>query len=310
MNINTKVIQKIVVVLAAYDGLDYIDTQIDSILRQTGVDVTLFISVDLSSDGTHAWCLAFAESHPNVQVLPYGEHFGGAARNFFRLIRDVDFSSFDYVAFADQDDLWLSEKLDRAVAKILEANAHAYSSNVMAFWPNDAKRLIQKAQPQRAWDYLFEAAGPGCTYVMKKKLACAIQELVRSRWDEVQEVGLHDWFSYAFARAKGYRWLIDDFSGMLYRQHENNQVGVNAGWRAFVHRANKVLSGWGLAQSALISRLVGLNEDRFVVRWASGSRLGLLWLALNARQCRRRVRDQFIFAASCVLLSMTKRSRQ
>ena len=124
----------------------------------------------------------------------------------------------------------------------------------------------------------------------------------------MQEVVLHDWFSYAFARANGYRWVIDDFLGMSYRQHQKNLVGANSGWRAFIQRANKILSGWGLAQSALIARLVGLNDDPFVVRWANGNFLGLLFLAINARQCRRRFRDQFIFALSCVALSVTRRS--
>ena len=104
--------------------------------------------------------------------------------------------------------------------------------------------------------------------------------------------------------------MIDDYAGMLYRQHEANQVGVNAGWRAFVHRADKVVSGWGLAQSALIARLVGLNDDPFVVWWAAGSRLGLLYLAVHAGQCRRRVRDQFIFALSCLVLSVKMRRRR
>ena len=242
-------------------------------------------------------------------MLPHGRHFGGAAQNFFRLLHDVNLSEFDYVSFSDQDDIWLPNKLLRAHQMLSITNADAYSSNVLAFWPNGREILIEKSQPQVKWDFLFEAAGPGCTYVMKKELACAIQDLVRSRWDEVQEVGLHDWFSYAFARANGYRWVIDDFAGMLYRQHEKNQVGVNSGGRAFIQRADKVLSGWGLAQSALIARLVGLNDDPFVLRWAGGSRLGLLYLALHAWQCRRRVRDKFIFALSCLVLSVTRRSR-
>ncbi len=301
---------KIAVCLAAFNGSDWLPEQLDSILAQAGVAVTVFLSVDSSTDGTEGWVDARAQADSRIVVLPHGENFGGAARNFFRILRDVDLSKFDYVSFADQDDIWLPNKLLRAHAELLRTKAHAYSSNVTAFWPNGRQVLIKKSQRQVRWDFLFEAAGPGCTYVMRKELACAVQDLVRSHWDEVQEVGLHDWFSYAFARANGYQWLIDDFVGMLYRQHEQNQVGVNAGWRAFMHRADKVLSGWGLAQSALIARLVGLSDDPFVLRWAGGSRLGLLYLALHAGQCRRRVRDKFIFGLSCLVLSVTRRSRR
>ena len=245
-----------------------------------------------------------AKMDSRIVVLPHGEYFGGAAKNFFRLLRDTDFSEFDYISFADQDDIWLPHKLARAHEVLSKTGADAYSSNVTAFWPDGRTALIEKSQPQQRWDFLFEAAGPGCTYVMRKELACALQAVVKNRWAEVQQVGLHDWFAYAFARANGYRWVIDDYAGMLYRQHANNQVGVNKGWRAWRHRARKVLGGWGLAQSALIAELVGLGDDAFVKRWSGGGRASLVWLACHGGQCRRRGRDKLLFALSCLAMSV------
>jgi len=301
---------KFAIFLAAFNGIDWLADQLDSILAHGGITMTVFVSVDQSTDGTEQWFEERTQVDGRIVLLPHVERFGGAARNFFRIFRDVDLSDFDYVSFADQDDIWLTNKLVRAHEMLISTGVDGYSSNVTGFWPDGSKELIEKAQQQVRWDFLFEAAGPGCTYVMRKELACAIQDLVRSRWDEVQEVWAHDWFSYAFARANGYRWVIDDFAGMLYRQHEKNQLGVNSGWRAFVYRAEKILSSWWLAQSTLIARLVGLNDEPFVVRWASGSRLGMLYLALHAGQCRRRVRDKFIFGLLCLVLSVTRRSRR
>jgi len=298
------------VLLAAFNGKLWIEEQLDSVLKQENVSVTIFISVDLSSDQTLAWCRQTAEIHPNIQVLPSNERFGHAAANFLKMLSILDFSDFDYVALADQDDVWLPEKLARAHKLITFNQADGYSSNVIAFWADGYKRLIEKSQEQVRWDFLFEAAGPGCTYVIRQELACAFQTMLKSRWDDVQKVGLHDWFIYAFARSHGYRWIIDEQAGMLYRQHENNQVGANKGWRALRHRADKVLSGWGLAQSALIAELVGLGDDLFVKRWADGSRLGLLWLAAHAWQCRRRFRDKLLFALSCLLLFLLGKRAQ
>jgi rhamnosyltransferase len=297
-----------VVLLASFNGQDWIEEQIKSILYSTTEDIKIYISVDSSIDATEAIVDRLRNSFSNIEILQHGYKFGDAAKNFFRLLRDVNFSDADYICFSDQDDLWSKNKLMRAHEILSSTGADAYSSNVTAIWPDGRKMLIDKAQSQVRWDFLFEAAGPGCTYVIKNPLACAIQNLVRSRWDDVQEIGLHDWLAYAFARANGYKWVIDDVPGMLYRQHERNQIGVNVGWIAFHHRAKKVLSGWGLAQSALIARLVGLNDDPFVLRWADGSRWGLLYLALHAWQCRRRVRDKFIFSLSCLVLSVTRRS--
>jgi rhamnosyltransferase len=300
----------VAVLLGVYNGTKWLDEQMTTILEQSDVSVTVFVSVDCSTDGSEQWIDRMAATDVRVKVLPQGYSFGGAARNFFRLLRDVDFREFDYVSFADQDDIWLPKKLSQAHEMLVRTKSDGYSSNVLAFWADGPKTLIEKSQPQVKWDFLFEAAGPGCSYVMRKELACALQDVVISRWDEIQEVGLHDWFAYAFSRANGYRWVIDDVPRMLYRQHENNQVGVNIGWRAFFHRADKVLSGWGLAQSALIARLVGIKDYPFVLRWVGGSRLGLIYLALHAVQCRRRVRDKFIFGLSCLVLSVTRRSRR
>lgn len=294
----------VAVCLAAFNGMSWLPEQLSSILAQKGVDVTVYISVDRSSDNTEEWVDKAALGDSRIVVLPHCEKFGGAGPNFYRLLRDVDLTGFDYLSFADQDDIWPQEKLSRAHEMLLSTGSDAYSSNVLAFWPNGRKALIEKAQKQVQWDFLFEAAGPGCTYVMRKELAHAIQAVVKARWVDVQKVGLHDWFVYAYARANGYRWVIDDYAGMLYRQHEKNQVGVNSGVSAFVQRARKVLNGWGLTQSALIAQLVGLGDDRFVKRWSGGSRAGLLWLGFHAWQCRRRVRDKIIFSLSCIAMCL------
>ena len=118
------------------------------------------------------------------------------------------------------------------------------------------------------------------------------------------DVGLHDWFVYAYARAHGYKWVIDDYASMRYRQHGENQVGVNAGFGAFAWRVRRVLNGWGLSQARLIAGLVGKGDDSFVRRWRGGGRLGLLALALQSAQCRRRPRDRVWFAVSCIALAL------
>lgn len=300
--VNLKIVPRVCVMLAAFQGMQWIQQQVDSIINQRNVDVTIYISVDLCEDDTFAYVKSLAEYSKNIIVLPYGQRFGGAARNFLRLMRDIDFTEFDYVALADQDDIWFEEKMVRACQKLLESGASAYSSNVIAFWEDGREQLIKKSQPQSKWDYLFEAAGPGCTYVLQKDLALAIQSLIRQRWNDMENLGLHDWFFYAFARANGFMWVIDAHPGMRYRQHSNNQVGVNMGLRAYFYRARKVLNGWGLTQSALIADLVGLGNDSFVKRWSGGSRTGLFWLACHAGQCRRRSRDKLLFALSCLAL--------
>ena len=293
---------KIAVCLAAFNGKAWLTEQIDSILAQENVAVTVFVSVDESSDGTESFIEAWSQRETRIVPLPMGFRFGGAAANFIRLLKEVDFSGFDYVALADQDDVWYPEKLDRAVCTLVHSVADCYSSNVMAFWEDTRQRLIDKAQAQRQWDYLFEAAGPGCTYVCKQAVLADFKQLLIQRGEAVSKIGLHDWFLYAFARARGYRWIIDTRPSMHYRQHSENQVGVNVGWRAFCWRFRKIRRGWWIGQARLIARLLGLEEDPFCRNWRVPGRFGMLWLALQARQCRRKGLDRCAFAILCLLL--------
>ena len=95
----------IAVLCATYDGAEYLDQQLLSIKNQINVSVDIYLSADISSDSTYDICQQWAIKNKNITLLQYGETFGGAAKNFYRLIRDVDFSRYSYVALSDQDDV-------------------------------------------------------------------------------------------------------------------------------------------------------------------------------------------------------------
>jgi rhamnosyltransferase len=296
---------KILILLAAYNGELFLKNQLESFLKQSSMlDVFVCISIDASSDSTFEIASFYAQCNPKISVINSKTRYGDAAKNFFRLIHDIDFKSFDYIAFADQDDIWNDDKLSRAVSELKRTQSDAYSSNVTAFWPDGKTRLINKAQRQVQWDYLFESAAPGCTFVLSKPLSLMLQTFVRDHNAEMQTVWMHDWFMYAFARARGYRWLIDPQSTMQYRQHANNQVGVNLGFKALKHRAKFILSGQWFKQVALVATLVGKQDTDFVRGWHPFSRLGFLRLAFQAHKCRRKRSEQVWFFFICLLMSL------
>lgn len=303
MKSTTTLPSKIAILLAVYNGMQYLEEQIATILAQIEVELTIFISIDKSTDGSEAWLEALAANNPEIVLLPQGISFGSAGKNFFRLIKDVDFTSFDYIAFADQDDHWYENKLVNAINTLKNTSSDGYSSNVTILWPDGRQALLNKAQPQKKWDYLFEAAGPGCTYVMTRRQLQAIKENLLKNWDSHQNVSLHDWYCYAFARANGFNWIIDREPSMLYRQHANNEIGVNQGLKAAKSRINKIRNGWWLNQALLIARLVGLEEHPFTKSWSTLGRLDMLRLSRHAFQCRRNVKEQFLFLFICLMLA-------
>lgn len=234
----------VVVLMATHNGLCWLPQQVDSILHQSGVSPILYVSDDCSTDGTASWLAELASQDSRVRILPARGRFGYAGANFLRLLADAEFERNSYVAFSDQDDVWSQDKLSRAIDISRSTKADAVSSNVTAFWPDGRACLINKAQRQRSYDYLFEAAGPGCTYLLSAGLASDLRDLVRQESGVVQSVVHHDWLCYTVCRALGRRWVIDPIPTVRYRQHAANEVGANTGWLAARARHRKVVSGW------------------------------------------------------------------
>ena len=285
--------KKIAVLLASYNGVKYIKEQVDSILNQKEVDVTIFISDDLSTDKTIEYLQDIYKDFKNIVYLPSGLKFGGAGKNFFRLIKDVDFSSFDFISFVDQDDIWYEDKLIRAIKMIEDKQIDAYSSNILAFWEDGKEMIINKSSSQARYDYLFEAAGPGCTYVLKKDLAIFLQKFICENWEDVNKVELHDWFIYAFARENNYKWHIDEKPSMRYRQHTSNQVGANDGLKAKLKRLKKVFSSWYREEIIKIIKVLRLeNKYKFSKYILNKSYLNNLLLLKYSFEFRRNKKEK------------------
>ena len=281
---------KVYVLMAVYNGEPWLPEQIQSVLNQEEVAVRLFISVDLSKDGSLACCQRLAEENPEVEVLGYGERFGSATRNFSRLIADVDTADADFVAFCDQDDIWDSDKLIRSIKALSEQGCSAVSSDVTAFWQDGRKRLIVKSQPQRKLDYVLEAAGPGSTYVLSQTAWSAYKSWLLERLSF--ELPPHDWLIYAFCRIYGHSWFILPESTVLYRQHEGNFLGANLGFRGRLARIKSIRSGEFRKD---VSRLEDLFGADFSI---TTTRFGLLkyW-----PQLRRKRSEAVIFALLCLV---------
>lgn len=286
---------RIAVCLASFNGKDYILEQLNSISNQVNVDISILVSDDCSEDNTYEILKNATRSNDRI-ILLQRVKCGTAAKNFFRIIRDFDFTTFDYVALSDQDDVWQPEKLSRAVEVLQKNNVDAYSSNVTAFWPNGKQKLIDKAQPQRKFDYMFESAGPGCTFVMTKKLILALQSFLIKNQNACSAVALHDWFIYAFARSRGFKWLVDYESQMLYRQHEENVVGANVGIKAKIQRFKKMRDGWLFEQALIISNILGYAEMPPMQKINTLSLVDRVWLVFNSGKLRRRLRDRLALA--------------
>ena len=151
--------------LACYNGAEWIAEQVSTVLGQVDVAVDLVVSDDGSSDDSIS-VLEHWSTDERVTVMSAESPTGSAAQNFFRLIRNAGADRHDYVAFSDQDDVWATHKLSRACEMLHAGGAAGYSCAVVAYWENGRAAVLRQNSRLTASDFLFEGAGQGCTYVL------------------------------------------------------------------------------------------------------------------------------------------------
>lgn len=234
---------KIAIMLATFNGAQWLDEQLDTILRQKNVALTLFASDDFSTDESRSILGRWAVRDGRVVLVHTTQRCGYAAANFYHLIDTVPLGDFDYFAFADQDDIWLDGRLARQVELLKQTQAAAVSSNVIAFWPDGSRSIIQKALPQRRFDYLFESPGPGCSFLLTRAAYALVRDELSDRSSAARRARYHDWLIYALVRGSDMPWHIDAEPALLYRQHSSNEVGANRGIKAASRRLRRITEG-------------------------------------------------------------------
>jgi glycosyltransferase involved in cell wall biosynthesis len=108
------------VALPTYNGDSHLEELLDSILNQTLSPTEIVISDDGSTDETLEILEAYAEQSPDISRLSVTECNLGVAKNFERAIRNCTSS---VIALADQDDVWVQEKLERQLTTLQREDA-------------------------------------------------------------------------------------------------------------------------------------------------------------------------------------------
>lgn len=239
---------RVLVLMATYNGVQWVREQLDSILAQEGVDVSVMVGDDFSDDGTLTVIQHSYAEDARVQVCPRKNQSGSAGANFLSLYVQANLDEFSYVALADQDDIWLPNKLATAITALSFHNAQGYSAAVEAFWPSGRTKVLSQRSIQRSADFLFEGAGQGCTFVVTAVLFRRIQSLCRDSPVAVASLHYHDWLIYLLNRAWGGTWYFDAKPCMRYRQHGGNEIGARGGLGAITRRLEMIRNGWYLRQ--------------------------------------------------------------
>lgn len=218
--------EEIIVLLSSYNGEKYIEEQIETILAQEGVVVKLFVRDDGSNDRTPQ----ILERYKKEGKLDYyvGENLGWR-NSFMRLV--VDAPDGDYYAFADQDDHWLPEKLKKAVEcmKTMPRGPQLYNSNGSLWKDGEIVGKVSTIKPElNRFARFINPLGQGSTQVFNRDM----QLLVKKHIPQI-EVPHDAWFARLAILLGGYHYDYNSY--ILYRQHDNNQIGADTNSKERLH---------------------------------------------------------------------------
>tara|TARA_B100000242_G_C43043742_1_gene487075 strand:+ start:257 stop:1147 length:891 start_codon:yes stop_codon:yes gene_type:complete len=289
----------VAVLMATFNGSLFLREQIDSILSQEGISVDIYFSDDCSTDNTLELLKNYCSKNSNCFLLSHDKKFGSSSANFFNLVIEAPLEKYDYICFSDQDDIWFKEKITNGIKKMQDGKFKGYSSNTF-FWEKDKmkKLKIKKNQRQTRYDFMFQSGGTMSTYILEQKVAKKLSSFLKLiPLNKRNEIWLHDWFIYAYARKNKIPWTFDNYSGILYRQHGNNLIGGNIGLFALLKRL-KLLRKWR-NQVLLFSDLLDYKNDLPILRL---EKLGI-YLIKKPFNVRRKISESFLlFLASLIKL--------
>lgn len=229
---------KVQILLATHNGAPFLHEQLRSHQNQTHDPIEILASDDCSSDGTQQ----VLKEH-GVSTLTSDRPLG-CIGNFSKLLAN---RSAPYLAFSDQDDVWLPEKIEHSL-KALKTAESLFSDKTPILVHTDLR--VVDAELKRLgssfWSYtridplnksnfshlLVQNNVTGCTMLINEALADLIGEVPK-------EAMMHDWWIALVASALG-KVIPVDKATMLYRQHGKNTLGAKkSGFKTYLEKAMK-----------------------------------------------------------------------
>lgn len=219
----------IAVLLCTYNGEKYLCTQLDSILKQKDVNVTLFVRDDGSSDETCNILNRYKTQYPDKVILVenVNKNLGpglGFMKLFFKVFKE--YKRFSFYAFADQDDIWLDNKLYEGIKKIGDVLSPVlYCSDLWIYQNNRICGLkYGKTKNISLQEQLIRNELNGCTFIMNNDLASTLYNAgMPNRY--LLNIRNHDAWIVLVAILVG-KTVLDNNAYIHYRIHTNNTVGL------------------------------------------------------------------------------------
>lgn len=222
----------VTVLMAVYNGGEYLKKQLESIKNQTYSEWRLIVRDDMSSDNSVEVIKEFADSVSQEVIIKKNNPGSGSAKNnFARLIKDA--AGSEYVMFSDQDDIWKEDKIEKTLVKMKQAEGSA-KSDVPVLVHGDVEvvdkdenitaesmfKLSHIPVRQELPGLIIQNNVTGCTMMINAALLNGIGDAA-----DDERIIMHDYLIALYAGVFGKTEVIEK-PLLSYRQHGDNSVGA------------------------------------------------------------------------------------
>jgi len=297
------------ILLGTKNGAPFVEEQLQSFIAQSHCKWRLYVSDDQSTDETLGIIRRFAETHKLCISIRQGPN-DGLARNFITLAQDPSINAAFY-AFSDQDDVWFTTKLERAIEALRQIPPslpamYCSRTEIVDEHQNHRGYSPIPNKPPSFKNALVQNICAGNTMVFN----CAAKRLLEAAGGV--QVVLHDWWVYLAVSGAGGIVIYDPHPTLKYRQHANNMVGFNRSLKARALRLKMRLKGrqrgWNETNiSALrkISALLNLDSQKALEHFATArskpSAVARVYYLLKSGVYRQAVSSQLaLILAACI----------
>lgn len=208
--------------MSTYNGEKYLREQVDSILGEDKIDVTLLVRDDGSKDNTVSILKEYVKEHDNIVLR--NESNVGFIKSFGKLIdyAATEFIDYDCYAFADQDDVWLPEKLALGADCLSkldnnEPNLFCCNSKIIdGEGKYTGKLFVENNVIFTKGNILTSNMLQGCSMIFNYAAVL--------RYHSHKQYGLHDRWMFFICKFFG-TVIYDHNPHFLYRIHGDNAIG-------------------------------------------------------------------------------------
>ena len=225
--------EKIAILMATYNGEKYLRQQVESIMNQTYQKFVLVIHDDGSTDKTPELISQLVDEYePGKIIVLQGKSCGSAKANFMWMLAHVE---ADYYMFADQDDVWLPEKIEKTMKRYLEIDCDkdnynliftdmaVVDENLKEIYPSFIRSIDRDINHVWPGQLIIDNVAAGCTMLFGRDLRDVIVDSMEDI--DLSKVEMHDRLLITVASVLGLVYGIDEPLS-LYRQHGDNEMGA------------------------------------------------------------------------------------